>query len=373
MFINIPFIILVIIYIVFILLNKNKGIIKDIGIFKITLFSIGIIFYFFSNIFTSYMNHKHCLINFIFKHTGLSLVLIIYYIINSLCIELGIEFNKEDEKEFDMVKTTTNFIKSEYTESRIQHPIVKSSTMNSFKNSLMPNINDYFMDDDQYKNFSSKLNQDMINKPNYIENLIVLKIINKKKENQIFNMGSIRSSIIRMITIDKSGSKQSSIDRKEIEDNDQNKYIVKSIKNAHSSFVRAFLFYIFYSLLILITSIVSIIYNKNINEPNYDYYLVQNSNGLWTYTCNLESTDLVFNVIDFFILLVVLIKGKNIIYYKLIFKCTQYITYSSLIAIILGPLTNVIKNFYYFYSFLNKIKKKKIFKKILTLFVLLYI
>ncbi|OUM57726.1 hypothetical protein PIROE2DRAFT_17195, partial [Piromyces sp. E2] len=231
-----------------------------------------------------------------------------------MCLELGIEFNKEDEKEFDMVKSTTTFLKTDYMESKQQHSIMKSASLctNTNNNTSVVGISDNnTLDDDLYRKYLLKCNPDLINKPNYLENLIIFKIINKKKENQSFTINSLRSSIIRIVN-EKTSSRKSSISKKEYDNDEQNKYLLK----------------------------ISIFHNKSRNKLIPDYNFVQNSNGLWAYSCNLESTDLVFNVIDFFILLVVSIRGKNIINYKLIFKCTQNITYSSVITIILGPLAN---------------------------------
>lgn len=104
----IPFIVLFLISISFILLNKNYTIIKDTGLIKILIFSIGILLTIISNIFITYNNYLECTLNYIFKHIGISSVLTIFYIYITLGYELGINSNKEKKFKFDLKETLSN-------------------------------------------------------------------------------------------------------------------------------------------------------------------------------------------------------------------------------------------------------------------------
>jgi len=77
-------------YIVFIIVNKNEGILNDVGLNKILLFSIGIILICISNIFAYYSSFNECYLNFILKHIGVITVLTIFYLCISMGYELGI-------------------------------------------------------------------------------------------------------------------------------------------------------------------------------------------------------------------------------------------------------------------------------------------
>jgi len=56
----IPIILIMVAYMIFIIINKNKRIIKDVGLYKILLFTTGIILICISNTFDSYSSHGEC-------------------------------------------------------------------------------------------------------------------------------------------------------------------------------------------------------------------------------------------------------------------------------------------------------------------------
>ena len=93
-------------YMIFVIVYRNKRIIEDVGLYKILLFTLGIILIYLSNIFESYSSYKGCCLKFILKHTGVITVLIIFYLYISMGYELGISkyTNKNDEEKVKMVK-----------------------------------------------------------------------------------------------------------------------------------------------------------------------------------------------------------------------------------------------------------------------------
>jgi len=96
-----------------------------------------------------------------------------------------------------------------------------------------------------------------------------------------------------------------------------------------------------YPLLILVTIIIPIFINYSVKDTN-KIYDIQSENGEWFFKCTLETTNLVYSLMEEILIIVILIKGKYIFKYNYIFKNTRYITYSNIAQIFLGPLINVI-------------------------------
>jgi len=67
-------------YIIFIFYYQKQEIISDCGYYKILIFTIGITFYFISNYFITYSDYTGCSLNFLFKHIGDSISLVILFI-----------------------------------------------------------------------------------------------------------------------------------------------------------------------------------------------------------------------------------------------------------------------------------------------------
>ncbi|ORX45341.1 hypothetical protein BCR36DRAFT_358228, partial [Piromyces finnis] len=351
--INVPFIIIVLLYILFIILNKKQGIIKDLGFYKIIIFSIGILLFFTSNLFTVYSNQYQCLLNFILKHVGTSLVFFIYIIINILSLELGIEFNKEDEKKLDKIRSSCG-LESESKDDDYSINIKYLEKPSNYSLSDVRKSSSSLCEDDVDNDNNKKeirYNTEIIYSPNYIENLIILNIINKKKEKKEKNNSNLHSSFMKTAYIDNFffNSTKGNLQINGNYEEDPNKYILRSIKNGYISFIRALFLYIVFLIITFTVPFHNILFNERKYGKKADYYLIQNNDGLWVYSCHLEKPDFLFNIFHFIFLMIILIKGKKLMNYKLIFNCTQNITYSTVIAIILGPFTNIIS-----FAILNK-------------------
>lgn len=356
---DIPVIVLVFTFILFVIYNRKQGIICDPGYYKYLLFLIGEIFYFISNFFSTYENYLECSLHFLFKNVGISLILLIFYIFNSFSFLIGIQFNKEDEKELEHVQTSTFhnsfrersslFLKSIFFEKESNetnknkihlnnNPVkLKSQSIEDKNNSIISEENI------QMKNeLQKKLNIDESSerKKSLEENAVIFNIVNKKKKHESTTLNTFRNSILKM----KSSNLTTDSESEEEIDNYNNLFLLKSITCAKKTFLKLLVGYPIFILTTLLILIISYIYYKkkeNGDENVIKKYITQNRDGYWTVKYNLYYIDLVYNSLHIFVMIIILIKGKQIINYKFIYKCTQNITYSSYIAIILGPTVNV--------------------------------
>jgi len=411
---NVSILIILGLYQIFIIINRKNGIIYDLGSLKISILVLGLMLYFSSNLFITYMNLSNCVINFILKHIGISLVLLVYYIINIVCKELGVKLEKEDEKEFETLSSEflppppldfkeDDFSKDDIPSSNNENNIpIKATrvyndsnsnidklfTTNNFSNSIsFMSINDFKKefqdqsDDDSRSNWSKSTQEYNRSK---LENLIMLKIVNEKKREYHEKRNSdIRGSLIDKLNVIKRNNNNNnnsslmkqkyvgimdsahSLNQKDQKENDRyssisnseddlpipgnekdlyspNEFLIKSVENAHDLFIKTLIIYMIYILSLVVILLAKIVKIKNNMYLDDTHQIIQFSDGLWSYTCNLERADLFYNIAEFIILTFILGKGKAIIEYNLVFKCTKYITYSSCVCIILGPLTNVI-------------------------------
>jgi len=360
--------------------------------------------YFISNLSITYMNHGSCIINFALKHIGISLVLLVYYIIMMVCKELGVKLEKEDEKEFETISSNQPppDIKEEelkdkdlskddissynnenipikatcvYKDTNSNSNIDKIIGINNFSNSnsytSIDNFKKEFQDHDSDDNRTNNSRSSREYSKSKLENLIMLKIVNEKKREYHEKRNSeIRGSLIEKLNrikgnnlmkqcigmnsansinqkdSDKGSSKSNSEDDIQIYEKDQyspNEFLIKSVENAHDLCFKTLIMYIIYILSLFSILIAEMLKDKKHYDDTGN--MIQFSKGLWSYTCHLERADFLYNIVEFIILMFILDKGKAIIEYNLIFKCTKFITYSSCVCIILGPLTNVNKYF----------------------------
>jgi len=124
-FISLSTIIIICGYIVFIIINRKYGIIKDIGLYKILLCSVGIVLIFISNVYSSNTSSIACVLNFMLKHVGVITLLIMFYFCISLGYELGISVNnnKDEEKYVIMNTFASSFYSSDFEDSKLKNTI----------------------------------------------------------------------------------------------------------------------------------------------------------------------------------------------------------------------------------------------------------
>jgi len=399
------------IYIFFIIYNKNKSIIRDEGFYKILIFSIGIGLYFISNFFITYTNYSGCLLNFLIKHTGISLLLSIYYIYNSLGDELGIS-GKDDSK----FKTVSTFKSNDgipsmdsdispsiyspspiyptkqnkYKLSRHVSPISPKNYRQSirmFKSDgyvvipdyqeipISPNIETVKCmkienNNEINENNNNKSSDELITSPKNCgfdsngkkssDELITSPKncgFDSNNNNPNFNINKPYNKPNHSLKIDtnKDILQSSHINTCDTPDTNDNiktknepplnktknyKNLKKSIKKAQSTFIEVHVIYPIYILITLLVSILIIINEKRTNIKGEN--IIQSRNGEWMYKCNNNNIDIIYHFLEFIVLLITLKKGLKILKYECVYKCTKFITYSSIIGIALGPLVNVI-------------------------------
>ncbi|OUM66752.1 hypothetical protein PIROE2DRAFT_5964 [Piromyces sp. E2] len=78
---------------IYFLLHRNSGIIRDPGLMKCELALLGLLFYFISNAFNIFSNYSNCFLNVFFKHTGILLLYSIFLCFIGTGCELGLNIN----------------------------------------------------------------------------------------------------------------------------------------------------------------------------------------------------------------------------------------------------------------------------------------
>ncbi|OUM56276.1 hypothetical protein PIROE2DRAFT_19184 [Piromyces sp. E2] len=330
---------MIISYVVFIILNSKNGIIKDTGLFKNLLFSLGIILFFISIIFSTYTSYLECSMYFSFKHIGITLALVIFYIYISLGHELGIfgYLTNNDKKLYivnslsidslesidssisdiydiylSLNNSTSSSIASLHSKENSEVNISKMKTeseLHSIKNVVLKNntVNENVLN--KRSKSSDILNN--IEERNGTSNTNVYDSFRNKNKEFIEKQRMLLNEVVNK-TFNKS-------DKGKTNKNKNN--IHKNIEKAHSLFLETL---IIYPLFILLTIILAVIYFHvdNSEEKN----IIQSKNGQWFYKCSLENLDIAYNALEIMILVMILIKGKYVI----------------MIAIALGPLINII-------------------------------
>jgi len=132
---------LFIIYIIFILFNKNKKIINYYGLNKILLFSFGVISIYISLFFISYSNPLTCLLKYLFKHFGISTILMMQIIDTLLGYFLGISIqsNGNESTTNNLFVESINYINQMENFNKNNKMIIKdkrSSVLNDYENNL---------------------------------------------------------------------------------------------------------------------------------------------------------------------------------------------------------------------------------------------
>lgn len=300
-------------------MKRKSYIIEDLGYFKILTFSFGVLFYFTSNLFSAYTNYFDCSLNFLLKHLGISLMLVIYLLYILPGIKLGIE-TKEDKK--------------------LQLINVDSSNDKNSSNNLLENKTD---SNESIKGCKSKLLNNIYETEFYRSN---------SKSND--NLDEIDSKIreiefkINIVygKVETEGTNASNLKLKNKNDKYNNSsHVIRCIKQVHSLFIEvSFIYPICVAFIILFIIYIYFRFNKN----KYDFKTIKDDNGYWVYKCDLEKVDFFLNWLHLIVMIILLINGKKLFKYQCIFKCTRYITYSLYVSIATGPLVNVIYLILYF-------------------------
>jgi len=309
-------------YIVFLIIFRKKGIIKDTGFLKSLFFAIGLILIYISNMFASYTSFKECSLHFIIRHIGMMTVIIIFYIYISLAYELGISNTKNEDDKLKMVKTLTTSINDLSTMKHKKHSKSNRNSAPKIEKSFNTSTN---ATTSIISNFSDGGNRSEISQP-------------ESKKGFLGKIFSLFSSIVgNESKLSLSMLYRSNEDLKQVTQQPRS-MLKRNIKNAHSLFIEVI---VLFPLYILITIGIPIVKSYLEKEPD-DYYITQSKDGKWYFKCKMDSTHFIYSFFEEMLIVVILIKGKYVLNFNCIFKITRYISYANLIQIILGPFIYVI-------------------------------
>jgi len=308
----------------------------DTGYLKTVFFSLGVLLFFISNYFITYENYIECSLNLFFKHIAIMTIIMVYSLFIGFNAILGTKFDMKDEGN---IKNASNksliFTENDFN---ISESIIKSTRRLSIDIGK-EDLNENNVTPQQPK-------EDKSNEYSVMETLIMNNIINKQIEKRRSLSFEVPNGYITKVINSRRNSIAHSFTEEEKENKDikENKNLVleKSLKITHSLFIFNSSLYIISILTLVFIIIYNIRNTSNIyitNENNDN--VIQNIHGDWSYECNLEKSDLVMNSIEFMFFITILIRGRSIYNYYFIFRCTQYITYSSGVIVILGPIINV--------------------------------
>lgn len=246
---------------------------------------------------------------FIFKHSGIILIYIVFSFFITIGYELGINYKQIKENNQNSFEYTD---KSDATStmSNTKFDIIRSNKCNSYIITLEENI---------IIDIKKKLN------------LFIKTYKNDKNSFEIEyeNINSIINNNYNKMST--SFLQHSNFYSDDID------FINKKIKTIYNYYVKYFFIYIIFMIILIL---VSLIYIKQKKDD------VQEYNGKWRYTCSLTKMNLVMNSLEFFLLLYLLLKSLRMWNYIFIFKFYKNIGYSLFIWITLGPLINVILHYY---------------------------
>ena len=304
MIITIPIIILVLCFILFIILFRKQCIICDIGLRKILFFSIGSLLFFISNFYSTYMDYTGCAFNLFFKHTGIAMILAVFYILTLLNYKLGFKLNKYRNISNAYLLTEESIDESEYPTKENFNMDCTTTTASIIEKTHMT---------DQ----SSSTKKD--NKSIIMSN------------RSISSFSNIREGIKRVKSEEKKSGTFDTI-------GEFNENVVKKINKIKSLYLEVIMANILFmaSIIIIITS--QLRYNSKQSEEEK---FIQSNDGLWTYKCNLIKVNEIYSLVELIIFISILYRGNVMFKYENIFKYIIFVTISSMVGVVFGPLVNV--------------------------------
>ncbi|OUM59930.1 hypothetical protein PIROE2DRAFT_63457 [Piromyces sp. E2] len=251
-----------------------------------------------------------------------------------------LKLNKDNELSISSIVSKTNKLKT------FNSVIENSNDINTLrKNSQLSNSESNI---NNAETLSRNRTEDSLNKisrnnsvhSNSLHNISVEDHLHQKNGNKIYN--GIINSIFQLNENTK--PKKGAAKRKDS--------FKRNIRNVHKIFTEAIVIYPFF---VIFTLFISILYKYLENKDTESDIIIQSDNGEWYYKCNLETFDIIYSSLELFILIIIMIKGRTVLLYEGVFKCTKYIVYSSSVGIVFGPLANMIS-----YSFLNNQKYERV-------------
>ncbi|ORX51108.1 hypothetical protein BCR36DRAFT_288750, partial [Piromyces finnis] len=274
---TIPIVVIVSLFILFLIIYRNENIIKDTGLKQNLQFSFGIIIYFISNLFVTYMDFNGCAINFFLKHVGIITILTVCY--ENLVINYRLGYKKKNEEKFKFLKDELENVDGEC----VSYPLNNTTHNNVAKSNEI--------------RYSGK----------FSVSYLTFKDSETKSENSSWFT-------------------------------DINNSYYKKVKSTHYFHIRIQVLYLFF-ILFTVATILYYFWDYKKNEDK-EKELVLNKDA-FAFQCNLDKPDLFYNSIYVLIIFLLIFIGKITSRFEIIFKYVIYITYSSYVSIATGPLMNV--------------------------------
>jgi len=328
--------IIILLTMIFITIYRKQNIIADVGYIKIKLLLIGLLIYSFHFYFNSFHGYGQCALKYYMKNTGNFLIYLVFLIYLFTSQRLGLNHN-------DMDRLKLNAFQSN-EKSNVKY----TECINNSQNGMyVKNINIENNNSNNYlnNNKNSKIESFSETIMNSIEN--ALNNYNKNDDNE-------------EKTLENKTTSRFSINTKKATNFDILKQLNKNVSSVHSFYTEVI--YLFIIINIINIMLIALYARKT------DKYLQVEYNNYWRYECPLNHIDVIANLITFtciIYLLVIILKIWNYVY---IFKFVRYISYSTFLWIVLGPITNV--NIIYIYYSCYYVKKYFI---IIIKFIYLYI
>ncbi|ORX57898.1 hypothetical protein BCR36DRAFT_402256 [Piromyces finnis] len=345
--INLAELMIVILSMVYIIYNKDKRVIKDLGVLKILIFHVGMIMIFISNFFSTYMNFTGCSFHFLFKFLGIGLVVITYYSFIFLAIGLGV-LSHNDEKFKAIMNEFLSLNNSYGTGGRYQSiDSLKNSTVDLRDFDLKLNQEVHLVNPIKECKSIEEINKDIELKLMKFSSSTTLEKIKPAKNSTLTRNGVLTSKLKQCYR--KMASEESIFFRDTHEKFNLNNSSVLEliIKSTHSFIKELFIFNIIYTVILVFL----IIFQKVNNTDKGSKRFVQNLNGDWIYRCSLDHPNLVLNFIYFTLMVILLIQGRKLYKYECIFKPVLYLSIASYIMIFCPLLSN----FSYFFVKQSKV------------------
>jgi hypothetical protein len=286
--INIPVYFIIIFYIIFVIINRKESIIVDSGFYKIFFFTLGIMFYFVSNLFSTFEDYKECSLHFMFKHFGLSIVFIMY----SICICLASELSINNESKNKLKAVSFEIVTTELG-------MYSSSTKSNEK-----------IKKEEEEKEQEKENEDYgLKSIKFVDDLIPDETVNTNEVNTHLELKLMR---ISSIMLNDENTKKNKKDKKELNSKlngsikanshtdssmkkNKNNDLLRNILRIRSLFIEITMLYLLYIIMTVIIIIIFYRKDKKNKENNNTDMFIQDYEKTWTYNCQLTNMDLIYN------------------------------------------------------------------------------
>jgi len=116
---------------------------------------------------------------------------------------------------------------------------------------------------------------------------------------------------------------------------DMTKTFNKKIKEVNNLYLQSIILFLFNIICMIVFAITYI------NKQSENSLTLNEKYGKWSYKCELQNIDLIYDILEFFLFIVIYIKCNQLNIYHGIFRYTKYILHSMQLGLTIGPIVNV--------------------------------